>query len=81
MCSVSVYAGRLQTSGTHFVKDGQRVFLSGANLAWVSFGYDFGNNQYQRHSSTFSRYLTELQASGGNSLSRHYLCFSSTFLR
>ncbi|XP_060595800.1 mannan endo-1,4-beta-mannosidase-like [Ruditapes philippinarum] len=61
-------AGRLHVQGTNLVKDGQRVFLSGTNLAWVHYGYDFGNNQYSGVKTQFEQYLSQIHASGGNSI-------------
>ena len=68
--SLAVDCGRLRTSGTHFKKDGHRVFLSGVNQAWVHYGHDFGNNKYQGVAATYERYLSELEAAGGNSMSK-----------
>ncbi|KAH3776395.1 mannan endo-1,4-beta-mannosidase-like [Dreissena polymorpha] len=62
------YSGRLQVQGSHLVKDGQRVFLSGTNLAWVHYAMDFGHNQYNGVKGRMEQILSELQASGGNSI-------------
>ena len=43
-------SARLTTSGTNLLYNGQKVFLSGANIAWKSYGYDFGNGQFQGYS-------------------------------
>ncbi|XP_064600906.1 mannan endo-1,4-beta-mannosidase-like [Liolophura sinensis] len=58
----------LSVHGNHFQLNGERVFLSGANQAWVSYGYDFGNRNYQWRGKDLERYLKELHQAGGNSL-------------
>ncbi|XP_064600905.1 mannan endo-1,4-beta-mannosidase-like [Liolophura sinensis] len=58
----------LSVHGNHFQLNGERVFLSGANQAWVSYGYDFGNRNYQWRGKDLERYLKELHEAGGNSL-------------
>ena len=63
-----MHAGRLSVSGSNFMKDGKRVFLSGTNQAWVHYAKDFGNNQYHNVKSSFETVLTQIQASGGNSI-------------
>lgn len=63
-----VDGGRLSVEGSHFYKDGERVFLSGTNQAWVNYGHDFGNNQYSKVRRNFSRILDELHEAGGNSV-------------
>lgn len=61
-------AGSLSIQGNHFYKGGSRVFLSGTNQAWVSYAYDFGNNQYAQRRGEYERILDELQQAGGNSI-------------
>lgn len=65
---VSVHGGRLSIQGNHFVKDGQRVFLSGANTAWASYAYDFGNSQYQYRRTQYLHRLDLVKNAGGNSM-------------
>ncbi|KAI9559836.1 endo-beta-1 [Daphnia sinensis] len=68
-CWVSLSAGRLTVSGRDFYYNGQKVFLSGVNIAWNSYGYDFGNGQYAANSkSTLESWLTSIDANGGNSV-------------
>ena len=68
-CWASLSAGRLTTSGTNFYYNNQKVFLSGVNIAWNSYGYDFGNGQYVANSkSTLESWLTQIDANGGNSV-------------
>ncbi|KAK7466636.1 hypothetical protein BaRGS_00037293 [Batillaria attramentaria] len=66
LLSLGVIGTNVQSD--HFVKDGHRVFLSGANTAWVSYGYDFGNHQYQQRRSQFIHKLDMVKNAGGNSM-------------
>jgi len=59
---------KLSINGSHFYMDEERVFLSGANQAWVNYGRDFGNNQYSKLRRNFSAVLDELADAGGNSI-------------
>ena len=62
-------SARLTTSGTNLLYNGQKVFLSGVNIAWNSYGYDFGNGQYASNSkSTLEGWLNSISGSGGNSV-------------
>ncbi|XP_076451220.1 mannan endo-1,4-beta-mannosidase-like [Babylonia areolata] len=63
-----MFGGYLKQSGTHFTHDGQRVFLSGANTAWVSFGYDFGDHQYQYRRARYIELMEKVRQAGGNSM-------------
>lgn len=68
-CWASLSAGRLTVSGRNFYYNGQKVFLSGVNIAWNSYGYDFGNGQYAANSkSTLESWLTQISNNGGNSV-------------
>ncbi|KAJ8313996.1 hypothetical protein KUTeg_008557 [Tegillarca granosa] len=42
--------------------------MNGVNQAWVSYGYDWGNNQYQYRKSKFIQILNGIHANGGNSI-------------
>lgn len=44
--------------------NGQRIFLSGMNLAWM----DFGNDLLEFDEALFTKRVTDLAASGGNTL-------------
>ncbi|XP_052769396.1 mannan endo-1,4-beta-mannosidase-like [Mya arenaria] len=68
LCFTVGDGGRLSVSGSHFVKDGQRVFLSGTNLAWVHYGSDFGNHHYTGVRGQMEHFLAQIQAAGGNSI-------------
>ena len=62
-------SARLTTSGTNLLYNGKKVFLSGVNIAWNSYGYDFGNGQYASNSkSTLEGWLNSISGSGGNSV-------------
>ena len=59
----------LTTSGSNLFYNGQKVFLSGVNIAWNSYGYDFGNGAYEANSkATLERWLTQIANAGGNSV-------------
>lgn len=60
--------GRLYIQGDHFYYNGQRVFFNGVNQAWVSYGYDWGNNQYQYRRSKFQSVVNDVKNNGGNSI-------------
>merc|ERR1719277_2963587 len=68
-CQHVAQAGYVTVSGKNLVHNGQKIFLSGANSAWVNFGHDFGNHQYQYHSrSRYLELLNEVSKAGGNSM-------------
>ena len=73
---LGIDAGRLSISGSHFMLDGERVFLSGTNQAWVSYAYDFGNGQYSQRKGEYERVLDELQSAGGNSVRKYNVSYS-----
>jgi len=75
-CLVALTQARLSTNGNDLIYNGQRVFLSGVNIAWNSYGYDFGNGQWAANSrSTLLGWLDSISGSGGNSVRK----FSSKF--
>lgn len=63
-----LFPGRLYIQGDHFYYNGQRVFFNGVNQAWVSYGYDWGNNQYQYRRSKFQSVVNDVKNNGGNSI-------------
>jgi len=80
---VALGSARLTTSGTNLLYNGQKVFLNGANIAWKSYGYDFGNGQYAANSkATLENWITQIANNGGNTVRklmgflflRHTLC-------
>ncbi|XP_059147585.1 mannan endo-1,4-beta-mannosidase-like [Physella acuta] len=59
---------RLKVEGTHFTYNGQRIFLSGGNLPWISYAYDFGEGQWQYRKNQLADQLKKLHEAGGNSM-------------
>jgi len=47
---------------------GQHVHLSGANLAWYRYAWDFGNNEYSVSGPVLEQWVREISAAGGNVL-------------
>lgn len=68
-------SGYLQVSGTTLTHKGQRVFLSGANIAWNCYGCDFGNGQYSNNGPQLEAWLKQIGENGGNTVRKYY--FSS----
>ncbi|PVD25444.1 hypothetical protein C0Q70_13100 [Pomacea canaliculata] len=60
--------GFLSRQGTRLVHNGQHIFLSGANTAWVSYAHDFGNHQYPSRRARFLDLMNKVHAAGGNSM-------------
>ena len=59
----------LAINGTVFSYGGKSpVFLSGANMPWINYGNDFGNNQTQGHRCALQSYIQNVSAAGGNSI-------------
>ncbi|KAK0058643.1 mannan endo-1 4-beta-mannosidase, partial [Biomphalaria pfeifferi] len=63
-----VVRNRLVIDGNHFTYNGKRIFLSGGNLPWISYGYDFGDGQFQNIKSQMEEQLKKLFEAGGNSM-------------
>ena len=61
-------SARLSTSGTNLLYNGQKVFLSGANIACDYYGHDFGNGYYAKTKPTLENWLTQIANNGGNSV-------------
>lgn len=62
--------------GTHFIHNGERVFMSGVNQPFLNFGEDFGNGGFQKGINGFRSTFRFLQENGGNSVSEfetHFL--------
>ena len=59
-------ASYLQVKDKAFYYNGQKVFLSGANLAWKELNYDWGDGKYQQHRADFNKWLAGLSSHGGN---------------
>jgi len=58
----------LGTNGTSLSFNGKDVFLSGANMPWINYGNDFGNNQSLGHRCQLESFVQNVSAAGGNSL-------------
>nr|BBB35836.1 endo-1,4-beta-mannanase [Eisenia fetida] len=49
--------------------NGEKVFMSGMNIAWQNYGRDFGNGQYDCCTgNALEDYIVRIKAEGGNSL-------------
>lgn len=59
----------LSVQGPNFMFAGQHVHLSGPNLAWFRYAWDFGNNEYSVSGPTLEQWVREISAAGGNCLS------------
>ncbi|XP_066267580.1 mannan endo-1,4-beta-mannosidase-like isoform X1 [Branchiostoma lanceolatum] len=67
----------LSTEGQHFKLNGQRIFLSGLNMAWCRHGYDFGGGAYNTVApgdfcphprAAYQQAIRDIRNNGGNSL-------------
>jgi len=58
----------LAVEGDSFVYNGEQVYLSGTNAAWVHYGYDFGNNGWDDRGNIWSEELAQIGEAGGNSV-------------
>ncbi len=43
------------------------ICFTGVNIAWNSYGYDFGNHQYDTSGPKLEAWLEEIKNNGGNS--------------
>ena len=68
----------LKATASGFSYAGKDVFLSGANLAWINYGNDFGNDQSNAIKCKLESYVRNVSKSGGNSI-RVWREFSSAF--
>lgn len=59
----------LSVSGKDFYYGQSKVFLSGTNIAWNSYGYDFGNDNYANSGPILEQWIREIALAGGNILS------------
>ncbi len=55
-------------AGGLFAFKGKPLFLSGANLAWINYGADYGNNQTSAVRCGLEAYVNNVSAAGGNAL-------------
>ncbi|OXA64941.1 mannan endo-1,4-beta-mannosidase [Folsomia candida] len=58
----------LSVSGKDFYYGQSKVFLSGTNIAWNSYGYDFGNDNYANSGPILEQWIREIALAGGNIL-------------
>lgn len=58
----------LHVQGTDFYYRNQRVFLSGVNIAWIYYGWDFGNGNWANTRARYEQWLGTISASGGNTI-------------
>ena len=68
----------LSVSGRNLTLNGEKVFLSGMNQAWVQYGRDFDRKVYGKTRPYLLKTLDEIKKSGGNSVSKYR---QSTLLR
>eukprot|EP00656_Telonema_subtile_P051036 TRINITY_DN6766_c0_g1_i3.p1 TRINITY_DN6766_c0_g1~~TRINITY_DN6766_c0_g1_i3.p1 ORF type:complete len:287 (+),score=61.31 TRINITY_DN6766_c0_g1_i3:147-1007(+) len=69
LTSTATASSFLAVNGTALSFKGRSpIFLSGANLAWISYGNDFGNNQPASHISQLQASLRNVSDAGGNSM-------------
>lgn len=59
----------LSVQGRNFIFAGQHVHLSGSNIAWSNYAWDFGNNEYAASGPILEQWVREISAAGGNVLS------------
>ena len=65
-----VSAQRLEVRGTQLYYNNEHVYLSGMNIAWESFGFDFGNGNYAQTGPQLRKYVSDIKLAGGNSISK-----------
>lgn len=80
LCLSGSYGQYLEVSGLDLMYNGEKVFLSGMNIAWDNYGNDFGNGQYDCCTgTTLESWLQQIAAAGGNSVRKwallwYHLC-------
>jgi mannan endo-1,4-beta-mannosidase len=68
------FAAFVTTTNSSFLYKGKEIFFSGANLAWVSYGNDFGNNRYNSSTRTkIQSYVDDISLRGGGNSIRVWL--------
>ncbi|CAL8118342.1 unnamed protein product [Orchesella dallaii] len=58
----------LRRNGRDLMYGSNKIFLSGANIAWNSYGYDFGNGNYAGSGPTLEQWIRQIALAGGNVL-------------
>ena len=56
----------LQVKGKDLIFNGKKIFLSGANIPWIGYDYDWGNGMYWQHRTKMNELLSMLSSNGGN---------------
>nr|ADU33333.1 glycoside hydrolase family protein 5 [Gastrophysa viridula] len=57
---------KVQNNALYYNND--KVFLSGANIAWYNYGWDFGSGAYSNVKTNYQQALDEISQAGGNSI-------------
>lgn len=70
----------LRVSGQTLMYGADRVFLSGVNIAWKSYGYDFGNGNYGGSGPTLEQWIRDITNAGGNTLRKNLMHISSKII-
>lgn len=65
-CFNCAFGVKLIRQGTRFFYDGQQTYLSGPNLPWLWYGYDFGDGHYGASGPELRAMVDEIHSSGGN---------------
>lgn len=65
-CFNGVFTVKLRTEGQRFFYGTQQTYLSGPNLPWLWYGYDFGDGHYGASGPELRAMVNEIQGSGGN---------------
>jgi len=68
--ALATYINFVKTlNNTTFMYNSKELFFSGANLAWINYGNDFGNNQYNTTTKDkLTSYVDNISNNGGNSI-------------
>lgn len=69
-CFNCAFGEKLIRQGTRFYYAGQQTYLSGPNLPWLWYGYDFGDGHYGASGPELRAMVNEIHASGGNVFSK-----------
>lgn len=68
ICVQYAASNYVSVQGRNFMFGGQQLHLSGPNLAWFRYAWDFGNNEYSVSGPVLENWIREISASGGNFL-------------
>ncbi|XP_005095463.3 mannan endo-1,4-beta-mannosidase, partial [Aplysia californica] len=75
-------SNRLTVSGTSFMLNNNKVFLSGGNLAWINYGCDYGYDFYPNTKPKVEEQFKLMKQAGGNTMRIwiHCECVSSPLI-